>query len=98
MTDIFDSTLEYTVFKYLTLVEGNNFTRNCSGMKGSALTIFKLSVLQVKNNLFLENGPVTSFSESELSPYYKYFTLGTRALTMNLALSCTSSFTNEFDY
>ena len=98
ITDLFDSSLTYTVKKYETIVSGNNFTRNYSGMKGSALAVFKLSVLEVTKNVFMENGPVTTFTEMENSPYYKYFAQGLRTLTLNLAINCWSYYSNEFDY
>ena len=84
ITDLFDSSLNYTVLKYATKISNNNFTRNFAGMKGSALAIFKLSELQIADNLFVENGPVTSYSEIMFSPYYKYFALGGKTLSFNL--------------
>ena len=50
-------------------------------MKGSALAMFGVSELQIVNNTFTENGPVTTFSEREYSPYFKYFALGQKLLT-----------------
>ena len=84
ITDLFDSSLNYTLLKYATKIADNNFTNNFAGMKGSALAIFKLSELQITDNEFKENGPVTSFAEAEFSPYFKYFALGAKKLTMNL--------------
>ena len=40
ITDLFDSSLNYTVLKYATKISNNNFTHNFAGMKGSALAIF----------------------------------------------------------
>ena len=77
---------------------GNNFTHNYSGMKGSAVAAIRLSFLKVSNNSFIENAPVTSMSEIEYSPYYKYLAKGSRTLSMNLDASCGYSFTNEFEY
>ena len=45
ITDVFDSSLNYTVLMYATSITNNNFTLNFSGMKGSALAIFTLSEL-----------------------------------------------------
>ena len=86
ITDLFDSSQNYTLLKYATKISNNNFTNNFAGMKGSALAIFDLSELQINDNLFNENGPVTSFSEVEHSPYFKYFALGTRKITLNLPI------------
>ena len=57
-------------------MKNNNFIRNFAGMQGTAVKMFHLSNLNIYNNNFTENGPVTSFSEIEYSPYYKYLALG----------------------
>ena len=88
VTDLFDPTKNYTVQKYGTQIVGNNFTHNYSGMKGSAVAAIRLSSLKVSNNCFMENGPVTSMSEIEYSPYYKYLAKGSRTLSMNLEATC----------
>ena len=67
-------------------------------MKGSALAIFHLNEVHVVNNTFKENGPVTSFSEAEYSPYYKYFALGKKLLTFTappIRKGC-ANISNEF--
>ena len=46
IADIFDPTQNtYTVLKYATVIQNNNFTQNYAGMKGSALYLSKISVL-----------------------------------------------------
>ena len=68
-------------------------------MQGTAVKMFHLSNLNIYNNNFTENGPVTSFSEIEYSPYYKYLALGQRTMTISEAgCSINSTYTNEFDY
>lgn len=98
ITDLVDSSLNYTVLKYATQLTNNLFKHNHSGMKGTAVGIFRLNELQVKNNTFFENGPVTTFSEVEESTYQKYFARGARNLTMNLPVVCNLNYSNEFDY
>lgn len=99
ITDLFNATHNYTLLKYATKVANNNFTSNFAGMKGSALAMFELSELQITQNFFKSNGPVTSFEEEIYSPYFKYFALGAKKLTMNLPItdSCVNA-TNEFEY
>ena len=68
-------------------------------MKGSALALDEISEIQITNNTFKENGPTTSFSEAEFSPYYKYFALGKKLLTFNTgACSTSKNITTEFEY
>ena len=67
-------------------------------MKGSAMAIFRLHELQVMNNSFTENGPMTTFSEIEHSPYYKYLAQGNRTLTLNLPVECDFDYTTEYEY
>ena len=98
ITDVYDSSLNYTVLKYATLVQNNNFTGNYAGMKGSAMAVSELNELHILNNTFAKNGPVTTFSEIEHSPYYKYLAHGARTLTLNLPTFCFVNYTNEFDY
>ena len=85
----------------------NTFSHNFAGMKGSAIAIAGLSELQILSNNITENGPVTSFREVELSPYYKYLALGNKTLSMNKPTTfggCTllpedaTLPTNEFEY
>ena len=97
--DLFDSALNYTMLKYATRISNNNFTSNFAGMKGSAIATKQLSELQIEGNSFIENGPVTTYSEMLHSPYYKYLAMGARNLTFNDPLneSCTIyNVTNEF--
>ena len=45
ITDIYDSTVTYTVLKYATKITNNVFRKNYAGMKGSALVLSYLSEL-----------------------------------------------------
>ena len=56
-----------------------------------------MSEIQIVNNTFKENGPISSFSEVLLSPYYKYFALEKMVMTLNHG-SCEYNYTNEFMY
>ena len=76
IVDLYNSSKTYEVPKYATVMKNNNFTRNFAGMQGTAVKMLHLSSMNIYNNNFVENGPVTSFSEIEYSPYYKYFALG----------------------
>lgn len=67
-------------------------------MKGSAMAIFRLHELQVMNNTFTENEPITTFSETEYSPYFKYLAQGSRTLTLNVPVECSRDYSNEFEY
>lgn len=62
----------YTVLEYGTLITKNKFIQNHAGKKGTALFVAGLSELQIVDNIFEENGPVTISKEREFSPYYKY--------------------------
>ena len=85
--------------KYATKISNNVFTKNYAGMKGSAIAMDEISEIQITNNTFKENGPTTSFSEAELSPYYKYFALSKKLLTINTGdCSTGKSIVSEFDY
>ena len=55
-------------------------------MKGSAITLEEINEIKLVNNNFIENGPVTSFVEAELSPYFKYFAKGIKSLSKNQPL------------
>ena len=93
--------VELTVLKYATQVTNNEFSRNYAGMRGSALAMFGVSEMQIANNTFTENGPVTTFSEAMYSPYYKYLALGQKLLTVNTPtreFSLCINISNEFDY
>ena len=72
------------VLTYGTLVRKNTFERNFSGMKGSALLIDGVNELQIVENNFFNNGPVTAYMEIAHSPFYKYFTYGNRTLSFHL--------------
>ena len=56
-------------------------------MRGSAITLEDLNAVKLVGNSFIENGPVTSFIEAELSPFVKYFAYGLKSLSMNVPLS-----------
>ena len=60
--------------------------------------MYKLSEIQIKDNIFVENGPVTTFKEIEFSPYYKYLAMQQKVLTMNSGGPCTFAVENEFQY
>ena len=61
--------------------------------------MYLLSDIHILNNTFMENGPVTTFSEVQYSPYYKYFAMGSRKITLNVdACQGIYNYTNEFDY
>ena len=64
----------YDVPKYGTLIFDNTFSNNYSGMRGTAILIEKISEIQIMNNRFTDNGPVTASKEIQYSPYYKYMT------------------------
>ena len=83
--DLFDNEKTYTVLEYATKIGGNVFDSNFSGMKGTALQVSGVSELQVHENTFSKNRPVTSFIEKEYSPYFKYVALEKRAIVMNAA-------------
>ena len=76
ITDLYDNNTTYELLKYATSVTNNNFTKNHAGTQGSAITMYLVSEIYILNNTFMENGPVTSFSEVQYSPYYKYFAMG----------------------
>jgi hypothetical protein len=53
-------------FKFLTygtLIRDNTFSNNHSGKKGTALLIEKINEVQIIKNTFLNNGPVTAYTE-----------------------------------
>ena len=60
------------MLEYGTLITKNKFIKNHAGKKGTALLIESISEVQVIDNEFEENGPVTLSVEKEFSPYYKY--------------------------
>ena len=64
----------YDVLKYGTLIYDNSFTNNYAGMRGTAILIEKISEVQIIDNRFTDNGPVTASKEIQYSPYYKYMT------------------------
>ena len=43
ITDLFNSTITYTLLKYATKISSNNFTKNYAGMKGSAIMMDEIS-------------------------------------------------------
>ena len=64
----------YEILKYGTLIYDNSFTNNYAGMRGTAILIEKISEVQIIDNRFIDNGPVTASKEIQYSPYYKYMT------------------------
>ena len=46
--------------------------------------MYLVSDIYILNNTFMENGPVTTFSEVQYSPYYKYFAMGSRKISLNV--------------
>ena len=68
----FMNSASYKLLEYGTLIQDNTFSNNYSGMKGSALLIERISEVQIKKNIFMDNGPVTAAKEMEFSPYYRY--------------------------
>ena len=68
--------------EYGTLITKNTFTHNFAGKRGTALLISGISELQIIDNLFEENGPVTLSKEKEFSPYYKYLQNSNRTITL----------------
>ena len=72
----------YSVLEYGTLIFKNKFYHNFAGKKGTALLIDSISELQIIDNEFEENGPVTLAKEKEYSPYYKYLQNGNRTITL----------------
>ena len=83
ITDLYNNETTYTLLKYATKISSNYFTKNYAGIKGSAIAMDEISEIIITNNTFKENGPTTAFSEVELSPYYKYFALQQKTLTLN---------------
>ena len=67
-------TFSYDILKYGTLIYDNSFTNNYAGMRGTAILIEKISEVQIIDNRFTDNGPVTASKEIQYSPYYKYMT------------------------
>ena len=87
VTDIFDLNdngdfrTNYTLIKYATYIVNNTFRNNYSGKKGTAMVISGVSELNIFENIFEENGPVTAVREMEYSPYYIFFTNRTKTLS-----------------
>ena len=69
-----ETSKSYEIPKYGTLIFDNTFSNNYAGMRGTAVLIEKISELQIMNNRFTDNGPVTASKEIQYSPYYKYMT------------------------
>ena len=72
ITDLYDASLSYEVFRYQTYVHDNTFRANYAGMRGSALAVDFYNHLIIDNNRFESNGPVMSYFELLYSPYVKY--------------------------
>ena len=81
MTDTIDGVTNYTLLEYGTLIQKNIFYNNYAGKKGTALLIDSISELVIQDNLFKENGPVTSQTERAYSPYYRYLANGNHTIT-----------------
>ena len=75
LADPFDDSISYEILKYATVIKENSFTENYSGMRGSALLIQGINELKLVKNIFENNKPSTTFSEVNVSPYYKFFAL-----------------------
>ena len=60
--------------KYSTTLYNNSFIANTAGMKGTAINIKEVSIVNITNNHIERNAPVNSFFELLRSPYVKYFT------------------------
>jgi hypothetical protein len=43
-----------------------------AGLRGTALLIKNIHELQLLNNDFMQNGPLSVYQEVYYSPYYKY--------------------------
>ena len=78
---MFDDEDEYEIKPYGTIISNNSFSQNYSGMRGTALLIELVSHLEVKDNKFMQNGPVHAYREMENSPYYKFFLYNNRTIS-----------------
>ena len=68
----FNSSIYWSVLTYGTLIKDNTFSHNFAGMKGTALLLDKINELQIIDNTFMNNGPVTAYHEIQFSPYHNY--------------------------
>ena len=96
--DLYDPKIKYKLLKYATHIKYNNFTSNYAGMKGTAVLLSFINAVEVEDNYFFENGPVTSFSEAFWSPFYKYFALGEKLITFNSVPRTLCQARNEISY
>lgn len=100
VTDYFNPTINYTIREYVTHISHNNFTENYSSKGSSALQVNKISELDISENLFELNGPVTRQIEQKYSPYYKYLVPTNRtSLTFYSDRNVTNSTSlSEYDF
>jgi len=96
--DLYDSKVKYKLMKYATHIKYNNFTGNAAGMKGSALVVSFINSVEIEDNTFFENRPMNVFQEVLYSPYFKYFSLGQKTISLNAVPKFDCAVNNEVSY
>ena len=98
--DAYTNKTKYKLLKYNTHIKYNTFYANAAGMKGSAVLVSYINSVEIEDNTFYENGPMTSFAERSHSPYYKYFAKGQKLISYNAVptAGCPADIDNEFSY
>ncbi len=62
-------------------IQGNQFTNNYSGRKGTAVYIFQMTRVRLYDNTFFGNGPVYAMAENLYSVYKNFFSGRTMSFT-----------------
>lgn len=63
MWSILNDEESFEFLTYGTLIYDNTFSNNYSGKKGTALLIEHINEVQITKNKFINNGPVTAYTE-----------------------------------